>query len=146
MVTHPVTLIEGLVMEEIADALAAAQFGDRETFLALMQDASSIQDLDSEATNLEGYLYPDTYRFARGTSEGCGAVTSDRNGGVLCCADGTANPGAAAAAAPAAADDAKAAGGEAKADGNSDAKGDADAAKAGDKADDKKADKPAKAG
>lgn len=69
VITHPVTLIEGLVMEEIADALSQAGFGDRETFLQLMQDPTSVRDLDPQAPNLEGYLYPDTYRFARGTSE-----------------------------------------------------------------------------
>src|ERR1051325_4208921 len=31
--------------------------------LALMNDTSSIRDLDSQANNLEGYLYPDTYSF-----------------------------------------------------------------------------------
>ncbi len=69
VVTHPVTLLEGRVMEEIADALAEAGFGDRESFLAFMQDPQWIKDLDPRAPNLEGYLYPDTYRFARGTSE-----------------------------------------------------------------------------
>jgi hypothetical protein len=44
-------------------------------------------------------------RISRGTTEGCGAVTSDRNGGVMCCYDGEGNPDGAAA-------DAKAEGGE----------------------------------
>ena len=77
-------------------------------------------------------------KISRGTSEGCGAVTSDRNGGVLCCADGTANPASAAPPAAAAGGDAKAAEGDAKADGNSDAKGEADAKVEDKKAEDKK--------
>jgi len=73
-------------------------------------------------------------RISRGTSEGCGQVSADRNPGVLCCFDGPGNPGAAAPT------EAKAdTGGEAKADAKvEDAK--AEDAKAGDaKADDAKA-------
>lgn len=34
-------------------------------------------------------------KISRGTTEGCGAVTSERNGGILCCYSGTGDPGAA---------------------------------------------------
>ena len=67
--THPVTLIEGLTFQEAAEALAAAGFGRLDIFLAEVSDPSRISDLDPEASNLEGYLYPDTYHFARGTGE-----------------------------------------------------------------------------
>lgn len=69
VVTYPVTLIEGLTFEEVADTLAANGLGDAETFRLEMQRADRIRDLDPQATNLEGYLYPDTYHFARGTTE-----------------------------------------------------------------------------
>ena len=69
VVTYPVTLIEGLTLAEIADALASAGFGDAETFRLEMGRADLISDLDPEAADLEGYLYPDTYSFARGTTE-----------------------------------------------------------------------------
>ncbi len=69
VVTYPVTLIEGLVIEEIADTLAARGFGDAETFRLEMRRGDLVGDLDPEAENLEGYLYPDTYSFARGTAE-----------------------------------------------------------------------------
>jgi len=36
--------------------------------LALMDNVSLIHDLDPEATNLEGYLFPDTYEFAPETT------------------------------------------------------------------------------
>lgn len=61
-----VTLIEGLTLAETADRLAAAGFGDREAFLTLFRRGDWIADLDPQATDLEGYLYPDTYQFARG--------------------------------------------------------------------------------
>jgi hypothetical protein len=38
-------------------------------------------------------------KISRGTTEGCGAVTSERNGGVMCCFDGEGNPADVAAAA-----------------------------------------------
>ena len=69
VVTYPVTVIEGLTLEETADTLAARGFGDAETFRLEMGRSDLIADLDPEAENLEGYLYPDTYSFARGTSE-----------------------------------------------------------------------------
>lgn len=69
VVLHQVTVIEGLTLEETAQALADADFGERDAFLAAMRDPSPIADLDPEAENLEGYLFPETYSFPRGTSE-----------------------------------------------------------------------------
>lgn len=69
VVTYPVTLIEGLTLDEIADTLAEKGFGDAETFRMEVRRSDLIADLDPEAENLEGYLYPDTYSFARGTPE-----------------------------------------------------------------------------
>ena len=69
VVTHPLTLIEGLTIDEVASAIAAAGFGDRATLRAEMDGVERIRDLDPEAENLEGYLYPETYHFARGTRE-----------------------------------------------------------------------------
>jgi UPF0755 protein len=69
VIVHAVTLIEGLTLEETAAALAAAGLGAAERFVATMRDAQPIRDLDPTASTLEGYLFPDTYSFARGTSE-----------------------------------------------------------------------------
>lgn len=69
VVTYPVTLIEGLTWEETAEVLAREGFGDLESFRREMRRGDLIADLDPLAENLEGYLYPDTYSFARGTSE-----------------------------------------------------------------------------
>lgn len=69
VVTHPVTVIEGLTLDETAAALSAAGVGDEDVFRRIMRDPTPIADLDPEATDLEGYLYPDTYHFARGTPE-----------------------------------------------------------------------------
>ena len=69
VLTHPVTLVEGLTLDETADALAAAGFGERAALLAAMRDPAPIADLDPEAADLEGYLFPDTYAFARNVPE-----------------------------------------------------------------------------
>jgi UPF0755 protein len=66
---HPLTIVEGLTLEETADAIAAAGFGDRDRLLTAMADPAAIRDLDPAADDLEGYLFPETYAFARGTSE-----------------------------------------------------------------------------
>jgi UPF0755 protein len=67
--THPVTVIEGLTLDEIATAIAVTGLGDQERLRAAMADPAPIRDLDPAASDLEGYLFPDTYAFARGTSE-----------------------------------------------------------------------------
>lgn len=69
VLTYGVTLIEGLTAEETADHLMTQGFGDRDAFLDAMSSPELISDLDPLATNLEGYLFPDTYRFPRNTSE-----------------------------------------------------------------------------
>lgn len=66
---HPITIREGLTLEETADALVAAGFGDLESFLSAMGSPDAIADIDPAATDLEGYLFPETYAFAAGTTE-----------------------------------------------------------------------------
>jgi UPF0755 protein len=67
--TDAVTLVEGLTLEETAAQLAAAGFGDQQVFLDLLRSPDLISDLDPQASDLEGYLFPETYRFARSTPE-----------------------------------------------------------------------------
>jgi UPF0755 protein len=64
---HSVTLVEGLTLEETAAALAAAGMGAADRFRLALRDPSPIAELDPQARDLEGYLFPDTYSFARGT-------------------------------------------------------------------------------
>ena len=67
--THAVAIPEGLRATEIADRLRDAGFGDREAFLEIVFDPASPERFGVEGPSLEGYLFPDTYRFARGISE-----------------------------------------------------------------------------
>lgn len=69
VVRHRLTIPEGLRRDEVADLAAASGFGSREAFLRATADPRPIADLDPEARDLEGYLFPDTYFFARGVPE-----------------------------------------------------------------------------
>ena len=61
-----VTIPEGYNLFDIATAVEAAQLATRDDFLtAAHKDTALVIDLDPAATSLEGYLYPDTYRFQR---------------------------------------------------------------------------------
>jgi UPF0755 protein len=69
VISHPVTLVEGLTLEETAEQLARAGAGRQELLLQAMRSPQAIADLDPAATDLEGYLFPETYRFRQGTGE-----------------------------------------------------------------------------
>ena len=62
---HSITIPEGLTSREVIDLLARNGFGDENEMLALFCRSDWISDLDPHAKNLEGYLFPDTYRFVR---------------------------------------------------------------------------------
>ena len=64
--THPVSIPEGLRLTEIADRLADAGLVERDAFLAVANDPAFAAELGIEGDNLEGYLFPETYRLARG--------------------------------------------------------------------------------
>jgi len=60
VVRREVTIPEGRTLDETA-ALVGAEGIVVEDFLAAARDPAPIRDLDSEASDLEGYLFPDTY-------------------------------------------------------------------------------------
>jgi UPF0755 protein len=67
--TLTVTLVEGLTIDETAQSIVAAGLGEVGRLQAEFASPGRIADLDPSARHLEGYLFPDTYRFARGTGE-----------------------------------------------------------------------------
>jgi UPF0755 protein len=67
VVLHSMTLPEGLDIEEAAARVAEAGFGDVAEVLAVFRDPGPIREIDPAAADLEGYLFPDTYQFPRGT-------------------------------------------------------------------------------
>ena len=63
--TRLVTFPEGLTIRQLADAFEQAGLGPRAGFVEAAGDASLIAHLDPGATDLEGYLFPDTYPLPR---------------------------------------------------------------------------------
>lgn len=70
IITHPVTLPEGLSLYQIADTLSERGLVDRQRFISIAESGDYIKTFGIKAPTLEGYLYPDTYQFARGLSAG----------------------------------------------------------------------------
>lgn len=65
-IQHPVTIPEGLVIDEIAEIFAEDGWCDKEEFTRLAHDPEFLKSLDLEGyPSLEGYLYPDTYYLTR---------------------------------------------------------------------------------
>ncbi len=66
--TRALVVPEGSNIFDIAARVEQAGFDTRKDFLdAAVNQTSLVADLDPEAKSLEGYLFPDTYRFARST-------------------------------------------------------------------------------
>jgi len=58
-----VTVPEGRNILEVADILAAAGIGTRDEVLAAMRDRALLDELAITGPSVEGYLFPDTYKF-----------------------------------------------------------------------------------
>lgn len=63
--TFVVTVPEGLTLSETAEHLAAKGLGEAAALEEVFQDATLVAAIDSDATDLEGYLFPTTYQFTR---------------------------------------------------------------------------------
>jgi UPF0755 protein len=63
-----VTFREGLVIAEMAAVFEERGFGPAAEFERAAKNRALIADLDQEARDLEGYLFPETYALPRGTS------------------------------------------------------------------------------
>ncbi|HOC42976.1 MAG TPA: endolytic transglycosylase MltG [Thermoanaerobaculales bacterium] len=64
--TVAVTIVEGWGVEEVAAACAAAGVGTVDEWRAIARRRELIADLAPAAPSLEGFLFPDTFRFAVG--------------------------------------------------------------------------------
>jgi len=66
VVVRTVVIPEGYTLYDIAAVVEQAGLGKAEDFIAVAnRDVSLLGGLDSQATSLEGYLFPDTYQFTR---------------------------------------------------------------------------------
>ena len=66
--TYPVVIPEGLRATEIAARLEDAGLAEASAFMQVVANAEFAHSLGIEGDTLEGYLFPDTYRFARDLS------------------------------------------------------------------------------
>ena len=66
VVTTPLTIPEGLRVPQVAERLAAYVRDSTATVLAWLTDPKRIDELEVPGPTLEGYLFPETYRFADG--------------------------------------------------------------------------------
>jgi len=66
VVVYEVVIPEGLTASQIALRIEAAGLSNAVAFLAFASDPASAGSLGVEGANLEGYLFPETYRLPRG--------------------------------------------------------------------------------
>jgi UPF0755 protein len=65
VVTARVTVPEGLTLEETVAVFVRQGVGPADALREAFRDPGPIADLDREAENLEGYLFPETYQFRK---------------------------------------------------------------------------------
>lgn len=68
VVLHQVTIPEGFNMRQVARRLDEKGLVDFDAFLSAATDPQLAEELNIPADTVEGYLFPDTYAFARNVS------------------------------------------------------------------------------
>ena len=63
-----ITFPEGLTIQEMARIVEQQGFGTAAAFTEAARDITAIRDIDPEAKDLEGYLFPETYSLPRETT------------------------------------------------------------------------------
>jgi UPF0755 protein len=62
---HQITFPEGYTLKQMAELLEASNVVNAESFIATANNPHFVHSLGIPATSLEGYIFPDTYRFER---------------------------------------------------------------------------------
>ena len=65
-----ITFREGLTISEMAVVFEERGFGSAASFEAAAKNAALVREVDPDARDLEGYLFPETYALPRGTPAG----------------------------------------------------------------------------
>jgi len=68
-VLYSITVPEGYTVKQIGKLLQEKELADYDRIIALSEDTEFVRSLDVPADKLEGFLFPDTYAWPRGTSE-----------------------------------------------------------------------------
>jgi UPF0755 protein len=79
VILKSVTIREGLDRFAVGRLFAADGFGHPNDWDKLTADPEAIRDVDPQAATLEGYLFPDTYKFSPGTPPRAIAVAMVQN-------------------------------------------------------------------
>ncbi len=61
-----VTILPGKTIWDAAETLSKSSIMSEETFFRLAYDKSFLRSLNIDAPSIEGYLFPDTYKFRKG--------------------------------------------------------------------------------
>ena len=67
VITHAVTIPEGSTVFDIARIVEQVGHGSADLILQKANDAAFIKSLGLDYESLEGFLFPDTYKFSKGT-------------------------------------------------------------------------------
>jgi UPF0755 protein len=62
---RPITFPEGLTIKQMGALYESKAFGPAEEFIAAAKNAALVSAVDPDAKDLEGYLFPDTYKLPR---------------------------------------------------------------------------------
>jgi UPF0755 protein len=62
---RPITFPEGLTAGQMAALYESKGFGPAQDFMSAAKNASLVRAVDPDAKDLEGYLFPDTYKLPR---------------------------------------------------------------------------------
>ena len=62
---RPITFPEGLTAKQMAAIYESKGFGPAKDFLTATKNAALVSAVDPDAKDLEGYLFPDTYKLPR---------------------------------------------------------------------------------
>ena len=62
---RPITFPEGLTIKQMAALYESKGFGPAKDFLSAAKNATLVSAVDPDAKDLEGYLFPDTYKLKR---------------------------------------------------------------------------------
>ena len=67
---RPITFPEGLTMRQMAALYESKGFGPAKELLDAVRSAALVRAIDPDARDLEGYLFPDTYKLPRHATAG----------------------------------------------------------------------------
>jgi UPF0755 protein len=66
IITYPVTIPEGFSSKQIAELLDEKDLIEKDMLLSLLHNQEILRKYGISTPSLEGFLYPDTYQFAKG--------------------------------------------------------------------------------